>query len=229
MIGLIITTIVVAISSLFCYYHFVDPLIFRKMSYNFIISLQFSGDTPAAAGVYDDIPIICELKNVVEQFIDDGVDEIQYSQIYSWFDLALDGCMSPIDYPALATMHAQGEFQFHFLWGCVENCCVLWCPSVDPSGPHPAVRDWPILEFDNEGSIGYVGTAREAVARLIKRMEEEILRDGKEGTGLDAFVRDVVSALELTRDEIEDSQVQRPIPPQLAEHIANLSSCATME
>jgi hypothetical protein len=181
--------------------------------------------------IYDGIPIIYDLKQLVQQFIDDGEDEIQYSQIYSWFDFALNGCMSPTDYPAIATRHAQGDFQFHFLWGCVENCSVLWSPSsstsVDPSLP-PQPPKWFVLECDNEGYIGYVGTPREAIVRLMKKMKEEVLRDGKVGDGLDAFVEAAVCALEVSPEEMDDSVDDRPVPPEVVEEIERLRSFAQM-
>jgi hypothetical protein len=175
-----------------------------------------------------DNDLLAKLKNVVEQYVG-GNKEFYYSQIYSWFDLNIDGCMSPIDYPDIANLHEGGRFNFHFLWGCVENCAVLWQP---PTVPLPHINEWPVLLFDNEGYVGYAGSSRQAVAQLLSNMENEIAREGNNAaSGLAAFVADAKEALDMTQAELDAAKDEalRAQPNDLIQaEITELASLAVM-
>jgi hypothetical protein len=167
-----------------------------------------------------DLLLLEDLKKVVQEFLANGKN-IRYSQIYSWLDLHLDGCMSPTDYPPIAALHEEGQFHFYFLWGCVENCQVVWQP---PLSPLPPISDWPILIFDNEGYVGYAGTSREAVARLLKDME----REASDENDLHEFVTTVMTTLAITPAEISAAGAEQPENGLFIEHIKALTSLAVM-
>jgi hypothetical protein len=171
---------------------------------------------------------LAALKKVVEEHMENG-SLPYFSQIYSWFDLDLEGCMSPTDYPQIAELHTTGEFYFHFLWGCVENCVVIWQPPVVPV---PPISEWPLLAFDNEGYVGYAGSSREAVARLMKSMEMEAERESgrndENSRKLVAFVADVVRELGLMPFELEAAQQEQQGSEVFANEISELASLAVM-
>jgi hypothetical protein len=170
------------------------------------------------------------LKSVVQRYVDEN-RSFYYSQIYSWFDLNLEGCLSPIDYPPIQELHTSGEFEFYFLWGCVENCSVHWKPSSSSISPLPPMNEWPVLAFDNEGYVGYEGQGREAIIRLIKCMEREVASQPPgQGADLGAFISDVIDALNLTQEEMAAVDINTPPQPPayVQSMLAVLSERATM-
>eukprot|EP00928_Gymnodinium_smaydae_P069014 TRINITY_DN52361_c0_g1_i1.p1 TRINITY_DN52361_c0_g1~~TRINITY_DN52361_c0_g1_i1.p1 ORF type:complete len:224 (-),score=21.37 TRINITY_DN52361_c0_g1_i1:324-995(-) len=146
-----------------------------------------------AVSPYGRLPLLDQLRTLVADKAAAGSELLtMHSQIYSYFDLNLEGCLSPSDYSGLKPLIDAKRLHLTFLWGCVENCVLLIQPPSEQVELLPSPAEWPVVWLDNENGIGpYALNFRGAVIKLTQEFLEEAVATDPEGAHQVAFVREV--------------------------------------